>query len=66
MNLSWNTLYPIETYIESYEDNNPFEKKFTGKETPTFPYDLKALAPENGYFDILKETPFGNNITYVS
>ncbi|HZH70216.1 MAG TPA: alkaline phosphatase family protein, partial [Flavobacteriaceae bacterium] len=63
MNLTWETLYPIETYTESYDDDNPFEKKFAGKETPTFPYNLNELAPENGYFDLLKETPFGNNIT---
>lgn len=63
LNENWETLYPINTYTDSYDDNNSFEKKFAGKETPTFPYDIKELAKKNGGFDILKETPFGNNIT---
>lgn len=62
-NQTWETLYPIETYLESDDDLNNFEKKFSGKETATFPYNLKELAAQNGHFDILKETPFGNNLT---
>lgn len=62
-NQTWETLYPIETYLESDDDLNNFEKKFSGKKTATFPYSLKELAAQNGHFDILKETPFGNNLT---
>ena len=58
----WNTLYDISTYVESGSDLNDFEGGFKGKETATFPYDLKALSSENGGFDILKSTPFGNSI----
>lgn len=58
----WNTLYDISTYTESGTDLNDFEAGFKGKETATFPYDLKELAKNNGGFDILKVTPFGNNI----
>ncbi len=60
---TWNTLYDINTYTESGPDLNNFEKGFKGKETATFPYDLKTLSKDNGSFDILKETPFGNSIT---
>lgn len=59
---TWNTLYDISTYIESGSDLNDFEGGFKGKETATFPYDLKALSSENGGFDIIKSTPFGNSI----
>ncbi len=59
----WNTLKPIATYIESGDDLNNYEGGFRGKETATFPYDLKKLAPENGGYTILKSTPFGNNLT---
>lgn len=59
----WNTLKPIETYLESGDDLNNYEGGFRGKETATFPYDLKKLAPENGGYTILKSTPFGNNLT---
>jgi predicted AlkP superfamily pyrophosphatase or phosphodiesterase len=58
----WNTLYDISTYVESGDDLNNFEGGFFGKETATFPYDLNALKDENGGFDILKATPYGNSI----
>ncbi len=58
----WNTLYDIETYTESGSDLNSFEGGFKGKKTATFPYDLKSLKVQNGGFDILKATPYGNSI----
>ena len=39
----WNTYYDIKTYTESGSDLNNFEGGFKGKETATFPYDLKIL-----------------------
>ncbi|MDO5985948.1 alkaline phosphatase family protein [Flavivirga amylovorans] len=59
----WNTLYDIDSYVESGSDLNSFEGGFKGKETATFPYDLKALKKENGGFDILKSTAYGNSLT---
>lgn len=58
----WHTLYDISTYVESGADSNDFEGGFNGKETATFPYNLKKLAKKNEGFDILKATPFGNSI----
>ena len=58
----WNTLYDISTYTESGSDLNIFEGGFTGKETATFPYDLKRLSKQNAGFDILKVSPYGNSI----
>jgi predicted AlkP superfamily pyrophosphatase or phosphodiesterase len=58
----WNTLYNIESYAESGTDINAFEGGFNGKETASFPYDLSALSAENGGFDLLKVTPYGNSI----
>jgi predicted AlkP superfamily pyrophosphatase or phosphodiesterase len=55
----WNTLYPIETYTQSYVDDNPFETKFPGEKSPTFPHDLKGGNP----LEILRSTPYGNTIT---
>ncbi|WP_420574771.1 alkaline phosphatase PafA [Kordia sp.] len=60
---TWNTLYDINTYTESDADLNPYEGAFTGKANPVFPYDLKALQTENGGFDILKATAYGNSLT---
>lgn len=59
----WNTLYDIKTYTESGDDLNMFEGGFNGKETATFPYDLNALKEQNGGFEIIKATPFGNSLT---
>jgi predicted AlkP superfamily pyrophosphatase or phosphodiesterase len=55
----WNTLYPIETYTQSYLDDNPFEAKLPGEKTPTFPHDLKGGNP----LEVLRSTPYGNTLT---
>lgn len=59
----WNTLYDINTYVESGVDENTFEGGFKGKETATFPYDLAKLKDQNGGFDIIKSTAYGNSLT---
>ena len=59
---TWNTLYDINTYVESGSDLNDFEGTFKGKDKATFPYDLAALKDENAGYDILKSTAFGNSI----
>jgi len=59
---NWNLLRDESTYDESAPDNNPYESPFRGTIKPTFPYDLSALAPENGGIDILKATPYGNEL----
>ena len=60
---TWDTFYDIETYTESGSDLNNFEGGFNGKITATFPYELSKLKDYNNGFDILKSTPFGNNLT---
>ena len=60
---TWNTLYPIETYTASGSDSNVYERGFNGKETATFPYDLSLLSKQNGNYEIIRTTPFGNSLT---
>lgn len=60
---TWNTLLPIAQYTQSGSDANAYEFGFKGKENADFPYNLAKLAPENGGYDILKATPFGNSLT---
>lgn len=60
---TWTTLYPPGSYTESGTDENNFEGGFKGKETAAFPYDLKALRKTNGNFDLLAQTPFGNDLS---
>lgn len=60
---TWDTFYDIDSYTESGPDLNTFEGGFKGKDTATFPYDLKALSKDNKGYDILKATPQGNALT---
>ncbi|MCB0507320.1 MAG: alkaline phosphatase family protein [Bacteroidetes bacterium] len=58
----WNTLYPIETYVQSDSDINTYEyEEFNGQKG--FPYDLKHYIKENNY-DIFFSTPYGNSLTF--
>lgn len=59
----WHTLYPLDTYVQSLADDNPYEGTFKGETSPTFPHDLPALRKENGNYDLIKDTPFGNDLT---
>lgn len=63
LNLTWNTLLPIEQYTESGPDDTNYEEIFEGKERPVFPYNLAELRSKNDNFELLPNTPFGNTIT---
>ncbi len=55
----WNTLMPLDKYVESGPDDSPYEGRLGGKPKPVFPYDLKALRKPNEY-GIIGGTPYGN------
>jgi predicted AlkP superfamily pyrophosphatase or phosphodiesterase len=57
----WNTLYPIETYIQSTQDDAPYEGKFAGMDSPTFPVKTSELL--NRGLGILTNTPYGSSLT---
>ncbi|WP_029035438.1 alkaline phosphatase PafA [Salinimicrobium terrae] len=59
----WTTLADINTYIESGIDVNIYEGGFDGKADTGFPYDLEDLKDQNGGYDIIKDTPYGNSLT---
>jgi predicted AlkP superfamily pyrophosphatase or phosphodiesterase len=57
----WNTLYPIQTYIQSDSDDKSYEGKFPGESAPVFPHNMKTAYSKNrGAF---RTTPFGNSLT---
>lgn len=58
----WNTLYPIETYVQSIEDDNRYEATYRGEKAPVFPKKLAALIKDNG-LGMISTTPFGNTLT---
>ncbi|WP_158855986.1 alkaline phosphatase PafA [Lunatibacter salilacus] len=60
---TWETIYPIETYIQSVDDDNEFESPPIGKEAPVFPYILPELMENNGGLGMISGTPFGNTLT---
>lgn len=62
LNQEWKTILPIDQYKESGPDDSPYESKLKGKERSVFPYNLKELRKQNGEFDLLTQTPFGNDL----
>ncbi len=62
LNQVWNTYFDINSYTESIIDDNSYEQPFKGKETPTFPYDLKELRKKNKNYSLIKKIPAGNSI----
>ncbi|WP_025144638.1 alkaline phosphatase PafA [Pedobacter jeongneungensis] len=53
---NWETLYPINTYINSTADEKAYEGKLS-----TFPHQLTQNVDKN--FDAIRSTPYGNTIT---
>ncbi len=63
MSKPWETLLPIEEYVESVDDDNPYEGTFRGQERPVFPHDLPAYAEISGN-GIIANTPFGDKYIF--
>ncbi|MES2061566.1 MAG: alkaline phosphatase PafA [Bacteroidota bacterium] len=58
----WNTLYPVNTYVQSAPDNSPkYEGKFAGTDAPTFP--IKTSELYKGKAGMIRSTPYGNSMT---
>jgi len=57
----WSTLYPIETYVQSTEDNSKYEGKFKGMDAPTMPVKTSAMYKNN--LGLIRSTPYGNTLT---
>lgn len=58
----WNTLYPIDTYVNSISDDNIYERKWPGEETPTFPRRTSDIVKDIG-LELIKTMPQGNTFT---
>ena len=59
----WETLFPVDTYVQSIKDHNEFEAPFIGMDSTAFPYDLPALMEFNEGLGLIATTPFGNTLT---
>lgn len=59
---NWNTLYPIDTYIQSSADNVSYEGLMKGQQAAVFPIETAKMFTKDNY-DAIYATPFGNSIT---
>ena len=56
----WNTLKPIETYVDSEKDDNPYEGKLNREAKPVFPREF-TFDESLSYYTLLN-TPVGNTL----
>lgn len=61
MSKPWETLYPINTYIQSSADDVSWENTYKGETSPKFPHDLPAIYKVSK--GSLRATPNGNTLT---
>lgn len=55
----WKPLYDTSTYWQSNKDNSPYEGTNKGMfDAPVFPYDLLKISERMGNANVIKETPF--------
>jgi predicted AlkP superfamily pyrophosphatase or phosphodiesterase len=57
----WNTLYPINTYLQSTKDDAPYEGRFAGMSSSTFP--VKTSEMLSGGLGLITSTPYGSSLT---
>jgi len=62
MRQDWTTLLPADQYREAGPDDTPYETRLRGKERSNFPYKLSELRKANGEYELLLNTPFGNDL----
>nr|WP_255493377.1 alkaline phosphatase PafA [Dysgonomonas sp. HDW5B] len=59
---NWNTLYPIDTYVQSTNDDNIYEETYKGIDKVKFPIKTSDLVKKNG-LGLIRSTPYGNTLT---
>ncbi|MEO8088088.1 MAG: alkaline phosphatase family protein, partial [Bacteroidota bacterium] len=57
----WNTLLPVDSYVESTADDTPYEGLFKGETKPVFPHNLPEIKKDDE--ELIRKTPFGNTFT---
>lgn len=61
MNDTWKTIFELEKYHESTEDDVVWESPYRNEDKPVFTHQVKALLDVSP--DILKALPYGNKMT---
>lgn len=57
----WKTLYPINTYVQSTEDNKSYENPIPGEDN-TFDHNTDAITKNK--YESFRSTPYGNTLTF--
>lgn len=57
----WETLYPLNTYVQSLQDNNVYEGNLRTESSPVFPHLKESKATD---FYLLRYLPQGNTIVF--
>ena len=58
----WQTLYPVNTYMQSAPDEESYEGKYSNETTTSFPHDMMKGRNTVPY-EALAATPYGNTYT---
>lgn len=54
----WDTMYPVNTYVQSTADNSPYEGKSRNESAPVFPHDMALISKDNNY-SAIRSSPYG-------
>lgn len=57
----WNTLYPIDTYLQSTPDDNKYEGKIGSSQKPVFPVKTSEMYGKS--YGMITSTPYGSTLT---
>lgn len=55
----WNTIFPLNTYQQSTEDDSPYEGSYPSEKRPVFPHHFASST-----LSVFKATPFANTLTF--
>lgn len=56
---NWNTLYPLNTYKQSSDDNKSYEGSIPGEDN-SFPHNTSSITKDK--YNALRYTPYGNTL----
>lgn len=57
----WNTLYPVDTYVQSSKDDNRYEGRFSGMTNSAFPVKTSEMTAR--WNTLITSTPYGSSLT---
>lgn len=61
INNTWNTVYPITSYVSSDKDDQVYENPLKGENKPIFPHQLSK--GKNNNYEMIRTSPYGNTLT---